>query len=217
MWKLQPHLHNAIWSLHVHGGTEQQCRSIIPELNGCEFEAFVKKYNKNPDQAKILFQKDSLHYGGIPYDDKMFRDSLFRIITETDFVVRRDVWPWLTEKTFLTILNNLPFIMAGDNNSLHKLNNMGFRTFEKYLPVSDYDQILDKEKKLDAIVKNTTYWISSMMNKEQIAEDVRHNHQRLVNLADMNLKNLEKVCRKYGIDTTRVEDICTTFDFMGNE
>lgn len=217
LWKLQPHLHNAIWSLHVHSGTEQECRSIIPELTGCEFEAFVKKYNKNPDQAKILFQKDSLHYGGIPYDEKMFRDSLFRIITETDFVVRRDVWPWLTEKTFLTILNNLPFIMAGDNNSLNKLNNMGFRTFEQYLPVPDYDQILDKEKKLDAIVKNTTYWISSMINKEQIAEDVRHNHQRLLNLADMNLKNLENVCRKYGIDSTRVEDICTTFDILGNE
>lgn len=217
LWKLHPHLHNAIWSLHVHKGTEQKCRSMIPEISDSEFQSFITEYNKNPDQAKILFQQDTLHYGGIPYDEKMFRDSLFRIITETDFVVSRDVLPWLTEKTFLTILNNLPFIMAGDNNSLHKLRNMGFRTFEQYLPIVDYDQILDKEKKLDAIVKNTSHWISSMINKEQIAEDVRHNHQQFFNLADINLKNLENVCKKYGIATTRVEDICTTFDILGHE
>jgi hypothetical protein len=217
LWKLKPHLHHAIWSLHVHGGTKHECRSMIPELSDGEFEAFVKEYNNNPDQAKILFQTNSLHYGGIPYDEKMFSDSLFRIITETDFVVRPDVSPWLTEKTFLTILNNLPFIMAGDNNSLLKLNKMGFRTFEKYLAIPDYDQILDEEKKLDAIVENTTHWISSMINKDQIEEDVRHNHQKLIELANENLKNLQNVCVKYGIDPTRVEDICTTFDIMGNE
>lgn len=107
--------------------------------------------------------------------------------------------------------------MAGDNNSLLKLNKMGFRTFEKYLAIPDYDQILDEEKKLDAIVENTTHWISSMINKDQIEEDVRHNHQKLIELANENLKNLQNVCVKYGIDPTRVEDICTTFDIMGNE
>jgi len=217
LWKLKPHLYKAIWSLHVHSGTKQECRTLIPELSDNEFEAFVTEYNNNPDQAKILFQQDSLHYGGIPYDEKMFSNSLFRIITETDFIVRPDVSPWLTEKTFLTILNNLPFIMAGDNNSLHKLNKMGFRTFEKYLPIPHYDEIRDEEKKLDAIVTNTNYWINSMIDREQIAEDVRHNHQRLIDLADANLKNLESVCEKYGIDATRVEDVCTTFDIMGNE
>jgi len=217
LWKLKPHLHKAIWSLHVHSGTKNECRSMIPELSDGEFEAFVKQYNNNPDQAKIIFQTDSLHYGGIPYDEKMFGDSLFRIITETDFVVRPDVLPWLTEKTFLTILNNLPFIMAGDNNSLHKLNKMGFRTFEKYLPIPHYDEIRDEEKKLDAIVENTKYWINSMIDREQIAEDVRHNHQRLIDLAGANLKILENICEEYGIHPTRVEDVCTTFDIMGNE
>ena len=217
LWKLKPYLHMATWSLHVHSGTSQACRSLIPELSDSEFETFVTEYNHNPDQANIMFQQDSLHYGGIPYDEKMFGDSLFRIITETDFIVRPGVSPWLTEKTFLTILNNLPFIMAGDNNSLHKLNKMGFRTFEKYLPIPHYDEIRDEEKKLDAIVTNTNYWINSMIDREQIAEDVQHNHHRLAELANANLKNLESVCEKYCIDPTRVEDVCTTFDIMGNE
>ena len=30
-------------------------------------------------------QEQSLHYGGIPYDEKIFAQSLFRIISETNF------------------------------------------------------------------------------------------------------------------------------------
>ena len=217
LWKLKQYLSHAIWSLHVHSGTKHECRSLLPELSDQEFDTFVKEYNNNPDQANIIFQENSLHYGGIPYDEKMFGNSLFRVITETDFVVREDVSPWLTEKTFITILNNLPFIMAGDNNSLYKLRNMGFRTFENYLPIPHYDELRDEEKKLDAIVANTAYWIGSMQDKEAIAEDVRHNHERLIDIANENLKNLENICKKHNISPSRVEEICTTFDIMGNE
>ena len=217
LWKLKQYLSHAIWSLHVHSGTKHECRSLLPELSDQEFDTFVKEYNNNPDQANIIFQENSLHYGGIPYDEKMFGNSLFRVITETDFVVREDVSPWLTEKTFITILNNLPFIMAGDNNSLYKLRNMGFRTFENYLPVPHYDEIRDEEKKLDAIVTNTACWIESMQDKEAIAKDVRHNYERLLSIANKNLKNLENICKKYNISPSRVDEICTTFDIMGNE
>ena len=184
LWKLKQYLRQAIWSLHVHSGTKHECRSLLPELSNQEFDTFVKEYNNNPDQANIIFQENSLHYGGIPYDEKMFGNSLFRVITETDFIVREDVSPWLTEKTFITILNNLPFIMAGDNNSLYKLRNMGFRTFENYLPVPHYDELRDEEMKLDAIVTNTAYWIGSMQDKEAIAKVVRHNYERLLSIAN---------------------------------
>ena len=75
----------------------------------------------------------------------------------------------------------------------------------------------DEEKKLDAIVTNTAYWIGSMQDKEAIAEDVRHNHDRLIVIANENLKNLENICNKHNISPLRVEEICTTFDIMGNE
>jgi cob(I)alamin adenosyltransferase len=49
------------------------------------------------------------------------------------------------------------------------------------------------------------------------AEDVRHNHERLIAIANENLKNLENICKKYNISPSRVDEICTTFDIMGNE
>ena len=55
----------------------------------------------------------------------------------------------------------------------------------------------DEEKKLDAIVTNTNYWINSMIDREQIAEDVQHNHHRLAELANANLKNLVKSYQFY--------------------
>jgi hypothetical protein len=56
-----------------------------------------------------------------------------------------------------------------------------------------------------------------MQDKEAIAEDVRHNHERLIAIANENLKNLENICKKHNISPSRVEEICTTFDIMGNE
>ena len=216
LWKLKDHLPHAIWSLYVHDGNRDQCRWLIPELDDKEFDIFVEKYKNNPDRVNVVYTQDGLlHYGGIPYDEKMFGNSLFRIITETGFVVREDVSPWLTEKTFITILNNLPFIMAGDNNSLYKLRNMGFRTFENYLPVPNYDEICDEGKKLDAIVTNTAYWIESMEDKEAIADDVRHNYERLISLANENLKKLESICQEHRITPSSMDKICSTFDKIG--
>ena len=217
LWMLRDQLQNATWSLHVHEGTRNECKYLIPELDDNQFDLFVSQYNNNPDNAKIVFQDNSLHYGGIPYDKEMFGNSLFRVITETNFTTTKDVLPWLTEKTFISILNNVPFIMAGDNNSLSKLKSMGFRTFENYLPVPHYDNIEGVEEKLEAIVTNTSYWIAFMKDKESIQQDVTHNYERLISLADQNMKKLESICKKFNISPDRIEEICTTFDILGHE
>lgn len=217
LWKLRHLLDRAVWSLHVHSGTWQESRQYLGELSDKGFADFVEKHNRNPDNAKILFQEDSLHYGGIPYDVSLFDSTLFRIVTETQFNLKGDVIPWLTEKTFLTILNRLPFIIAGDKGSLGKLKAMGFRTFENYLPVKDYDEIDDPERKLNAIVTNTDFWLNSMEHKDSIRKDVEHNYDTLEKIALQNKATLEDICRNNGIKADSIEKICTTFDILGNE
>lgn len=217
LWKLKHLLDRAVWSLHVHPGTWQESRQYLGEMSDKGFADFVKKYNRNPDNAKILFQEDSLHYGGIPYDVSLFDSTLFRIVTETQFNLKGNVIPWLTEKTFLTILNRLPFMIAGDKGSLNKLKSMGFRTFENYLPEKDYDLIEDPETKINAIVSNTEFWLNHMEHKEKILEDVEHNYHMLEKIATQNKSMLEDICRQNGINTNSIEKICTTFDILGNE
>ncbi len=212
LWKLRWHLKNCIWSLHMNNGLLESCRKQLPELNVDQSKQFISEHLSNPDAVNVDHQEHSLHYGGIPYDVSIFKNSLFRIISETHF--NQNTNAWITEKTWLTILNKCPFIMAGDNGTLAKLQQMGFKTFEKYLPIKDYDSILNKENKLNAICSNAIHWLKDMSNKESIDEDVEHNYKQLVSLAKQNSNLLEKVCDDIGIDNSRINEICNTQDFL---
>ena len=210
LWKLSNFLNKAIWSLHVNDSIKNECRKLIPELDKTQFEDFITKNTNNPDKIQVTYQEQSLHYGGIPYDEKIFAQSLFRIISETNFNENDN--PWITEKTWLTILNKVPFILAGDQGSLDKLKSLGFKTFEEYLPVKNYDTINGKEEKLHAIIQNCEHWLENMIDKEKINADVEYNYKRLVELASNNKTYLEKICSDYQID--QLEDICSTKDLI---
>jgi len=207
LWKLRDLLDNAIWSLHVHKGTYDQCRELIPEIDDDEFANFVEKYRRNPDNIAMEYLKNTTHYGGIPYDPMMYKDTLFSVISESHFDLSTTGRPWITEKTFIAILNHMPFIMAGDINSLLTLKELGFKTFENYLPKNRYDIIKNREHKLDLIAQNVRHWLNNMDRKEQINQDVEHNYNRLLQLAMENKQNLENICTKHNLDAKRIDEI----------
>lgn len=107
--------------------------------------------------------------------------------------------------------------MAGDRGSLDKLKKLGFKTFENFLPIPNYDDVGDPEQKLDAIVTNTEAWLNGMKDKEEIRKEVDHNHNRMIDLAMENKSILESICVEHGIGPYRIEEICTTYDILGNE
>ena len=153
------------WSFFMTEETRNKCRSLLADVSDDEFEMLFDYYN-HPDEIKIMVQPSqgqgaNNDSGTVPeitrnplqqkfwlytYHVKLFRDSLFRIVAETQFDPGFTIYqPQLTEKTFITILNKIPFILASDNGSLDKLKKMGFKTFENFLPVQDYDQIQDSD------------------------------------------------------------------------
>ena len=208
LWKLsqQNLLEKSIWSMLVRPGTWKQSKLLLPELTEDEFANFVKKYNRQADKATINFQKKSLHYIGIPYDVSMYEDSLFRIIPDTRF--RTTDKPMLSEKIYTTILNRLPFIMAGDTGSLRWLKQQGFRTFENYLPMPDYDDITNPEQRLDAIVYNCKFWIEAMTDKNQIAEDVIYNYNLLCKKVQQIEYDMQKFMEKFALGKLGPIDVC---------
>jgi len=207
LWKLSHLLDNATWSLHVHQGTYNQCRSLIPELDDQHFADFVARHNRNPDDIEMKLMSNTTHYGGIPYDHKLYTNSLFSVISECHFNTTDDRAPWLTEKIYIPILNNVPFIIAGDNGSLSALSDLGFKTFESYLPQSDYDTGIGATQKLDAVVENTQFWLENMKDKDDIKKDVEHNHLRLLELASINKQRLMEMCDKHNLDKHRIDEI----------
>ena len=68
--------------------------------------------------------------------------------------------------------------------------------FEDYMLIKDYGYIKDSNEQMDAIVKNTKYFLeNSYRFLENIKEDIEHNKQTFWKLAQQNYnlcKNLEK-------------------------
>lgn len=198
-----------VWSLFVHNKKlEQACHELIPELSVKEFDKFVQRYNTSPDRIFPVLQADSFHYSGIPYDTDIYKNSLFQVISETDFYSDSQ-YPWLTEKTWISIFNRMPFIIAGEPNSLSKLRQMGFNTFENYLPVTDYDQINEGEKRLAAIVTNAKYLLTNIeKHADLISIDIEHNFNHMLTLAENNLSKIKCIINTYNLT-------CTFNDIIG--
>lgn len=199
LWKLhqQNLMSHAVWSLFVNDSNIQSVIALVPELDDKDFESFVNQYNNNPDQIHVVQNPYmDLHYGGIPFDHGLYQSTRFRLIAESHMGHDK---PWITEKTWITIANNHPFILAGDAGTCDRLQHMGFRTFNQYLKIPDYDQIPDIEKRLDAVVENTAHLLGSRDNDQTIADDTKHNRRRFLELGESNQKKLNDFFAKYQI------------------
>jgi hypothetical protein len=120
------------WSFTIPDEIElQDCRKLLEDISDNEFSDLINK-QKSPDGNKIIGT-------GIPYDDNLYDSSLFQIISETNFDRSYFDTPWITEKTWLSIINRRPFIVAGNFYTLDCLENMGFNTFREFLLVPNYD------------------------------------------------------------------------------
>jgi len=186
------------WSLFVTDDNIAYCSAYLPELTHDELLEFVKNYSRNADNITLV----DGHYGGHPYDCGLFASTLFRVITETAFTTKIPLCmsPWVTEKTWMTILNNQPFIMAGNIGTLEYLSKKGFRTFERYMKCPEYDLIEDDEQRMDAIIENTMHFLKQI-DVESIADDVRYNHTHFMKLVDDNLTTMRELLMMIGHET----------------
>jgi hypothetical protein len=209
-------LTHAQWSLFMDESLKQSSRQILSDITDSEYNDFLTSHVRNPDQVDVIYQGNSLHYNGIPFDTNLYATSKFQIISETCFDPKEKHGAWITEKTWLSIANRRPFIMAGDYGTLAKLKNMGFRTFEKYLIISDYDTINHTEDRLHAIVENCKFWLAHISDfLLEITDDVNYNFLRFQELAKHNHKILTELINKYHIQTN-VEDfiLFTDHDYL---
>ena len=201
------------WSLFHNDHYKEQCKKLLPELTDNEYNEFVNQHICNPDSIAIISKPNgSLHYGGTPFDTALYQNCAFQVVSETLFVNELNLPIWITEKTWLAILNHRPFIVAGESGILKKLKQLGFRTFDQYLLIGDYDSINDNEKRLDAIVKNTKDWLVNISNySDQIQQDVNYNFHQFQHLVEQNQKKITERIIAYNIDCD-ISDVVLLID-----
>lgn len=196
------------WSFFMPDGARDACHALIPELTAPQFDQFVTEHLRSPDDISVFMMDDSLHYSGIPFDSRLFKNSLFQIISECYWDHPGEPGLWATEKTWISIVNRQPFIMVSDTNSLTRLEEWGFRTFTQYLKVPDYDQITDKEQRLDAVLENIKHWNSNILDyKDAIDQDIKHNYQHYMRVVDKRSQILQQEINQLGLNINMFDAI----------
>jgi hypothetical protein len=157
-------------------------KKIFSKYTNYSFTHFKKHYKRSPDNIKVLETPHQSHYSGYPFSAKIFKNTIFSIISETDFngiPEHIDV----TEKTYKTIANKHPFIVAAQPYFLQRLKELGFFTFEEFQLNSSYDKIKDNKERLYAISENIKHWMDIIHTQQsEIKMQVDHNYNNLLKL-----------------------------------
>ena len=165
----------------------------------------MQAHTTSPDDIVYFKQTGDMHYGGVPYDHTMYANSLFRVVSETSMDYDP---PYITEKTWLTLLNRNPFIIAGDLNSCKYLQSRGIETFDKIFDIPTYDDIVENNSRLEHIIAHVEQWLNGNFNKTEVADMVEHNHIRFLELAVQEQQQLEQRIN-YSASEIDIRDILT--------
>lgn len=184
LWKFEQAelLDQCCWSFWYNPNNLGPIRQLIPEVPESQLIDKLDSWLRNPDNIKMNHVGSSFHYCGVPYEVSLFANSRFRVISES---VYENAVPsglanyWLGEKTYVTLFNRVPWIIAGQPGSLAWLRSEGYLTFDNHL-LEPYDMILNGEQRLDAIVNNTKFWMKEIPDPDLVRQKIEHNFHRAV-------------------------------------
>jgi hypothetical protein len=211
------------WSLYTNNGISNRCRNILSYYTDKEFDNFLKTCVKDLDPIKKQLQIESSHYNGFPYDTALYENTLLSIISETIYDQENNTADpilisnnaQITEKTWRTIANRHPFVMASTPGTLKKLKAMGFKTFENYMKITDYDSIVNDQARLTAIADNTEFFIDNYHNHiDDIKADIEHNAYKFEEIAKSEIVKLQEFMQLDNCNTLDTINIIKKFYFL---
>ena len=204
---------NFEWSSFINTDKiEKECKEIIryysssidsDEYNNKIFDVFVKDVNKSADDINIILgPEDHTFYSGFPYNAQMFSNTKYSVISESYFSTNRnggndDAFPFITEKTWKTIVNHHPFIMVGMPYTNRYLEDMGFKVFDKFMKYPKYQSMEDKNiyqdpyNRLEVIIENINNFNNNLdENRDIIAQYTKHNSNHFITLVEEEMTKI---------------------------
>ena len=204
----------------------QICRSLIPEYSDIEFEKFLNLCERSID----VFYKDAQEYSRLngsmllekniyskPWlkdpawiDPGVFKNTKFSVISEGNAYPPSTSYRFLTEKTWRTIVNRHPFILAGNSEQAVYANDRGIITFNQYFTDNFY-LLENEEDRLDQITVNAKCWLD-YMDINSINADVERNYSMFFSIAESQEEWFRSLVAHYQI---RNDDIDQWFNQQG--
>lgn len=187
-------LDQCTWSLFVDDAIRKNCRKFFPDLPDYEYDQFIDSNQRNPDGITVLFNSmGSCHYDGYPFDHTLFANTTVRLIPETTDV-QWDNFPMISEKTWVTIANHQPFVIAANFDNLRYLKAKGYNTFVEYGPHYAYDTLHDLNARYDQAIANTLAIVHATPEQQyKINQDVQDNYHNLVNHMESNIDVIKQI------------------------
>jgi len=200
-------LDNCTWSLRFDENRLDDYVKYFPDFTKDQARQWLRAHSRSPDQIQqVKTTAKQLHYGGIPYGN-IYQNALFQVISETHIYQHSLVW--ITEKTWLSILNCRPFMILGNPGTYRALEDLGFDTFSQFLIDQNFDQNLNVEDRFHSLTCNIKHWLKILpMHAKEIAMIAKSNQHRLIELAKLDLQKLTNLIATYHIDTN-VYDLTT--------
>lgn len=199
-------LHNLSWSFNNSKQILQTIRErFFQDYSDAQFDTFVKECTRTLDYDPNYNSDDQIfsHFG-FPFPASIYKETGFSIITETQ--AQQDTHLF-TEKTWRAIVNKHPFIMMGPVKNIERLEELGFKTFTKYLKIPDYHTIHNLSDRMDAIVTNAVHLRTELEKKDvdfyrQLRYDTECNYSLFMELAQ---KDIEKFLSDVQGDMSLIE------------
>jgi hypothetical protein len=160
-----------------------------------DFEEFFNYCNEYAysDDTRILDNddiKDLLR----PFDInnfpvRQYQLSNFTILSESDE-------DFFTEKTAMAVLHHHPFIVLGNNSRqlFDNLKELGFNTFNNYLPYPEYATIDDRELRWKQTIENIRVFPKILQDRrEEISGDIQYNYDLCLDFISQTTDQLRKI------------------------
>ena len=125
------------------------------------------------------------------FDDFSFiKQSFVFLVTET---IGEYPYPCLTEKTWRTMLNRMPFMIVGGKHSLKLLKSFGFKTFNDYWN-EDYDNFENLIDRIEMVTDNLDKLSKLTQN------DLDKFNEKMLPIVEHNINHLEYFYNQQTID-----------------
>ena len=194
-------LKNAEWSFFSPWTDEDNewCRNYLLHYSDDQYNNFLKYctreldpyYKKIYQYSKMtgpklvqenIFEQEWWSLVGY-LNNEVFNKTSLSVVNEGPGNDKR----FLTEKLWLTIFNQHPFILIDCPERFNYCKNLGLQMFEEYVKVKDYGYIENDKLKIDAVVENTRYFLNNIpLNKEKIQEGINYNYSVFKSCAQHN-------------------------------
>jgi len=109
----------------------------------------------------------------------MFGNTRFSIVSETAF--SNNPVSFITEKTWMAIINHHPFILVGHRGSCAALQSLGIKLINHLLPITDTDEHMCIDK-VNTAIKNAEWLINNRQHDDEIEKIVLHNFDTVIKL-----------------------------------